>query len=766
MGKTLLIAATTLSLGSIAASLYLSHWKQSLASKVTHCSKRDQVPPSEPRNISSLPQDIDIFSPEYYTLYDYASISTPRRTLPDLDASTLLTLLLRRNMSAFAASPQARLLRLMNKDPSVQQSFDPAHIRALDFKEGDLVCNAHQVKLRTEDKAEFEFQFGVQGRLVLRVEVRGEDVIIHNETLMWRERESKAKLPLERGLAQWVHEFTAWWMLDSGGAADHADQPPPAKRPRLHHPAPSRRRKSSPDLLDTTIETPPSGSTKLRRPRPLFALSSSTSSAPPPAGSTPRARNLHAPRHDTGTSNNAAPYLNGARESPDPLDTISPAPATVTVKPAPKHTNTPTSAAYRQRRITHFLKSASDQAPTTKPGKLEKTRPSRGSAPGPRSASIPQPAPVSAGTADRAVPDKRRSLRSHDGSSRARGELALYFPNYEEIVSLEPPKTEFLTGNTIIKLIDDLHEPPIPPSALSGPDADTPFGNPLVNLHGCEVIALPDPPVHSSDGAATESGPSDWNKEEEEEDPLNDEVYFKSHRRHERQEKQLRNIERDRAQHEKQQLDRLLEELQSQDWLRVMGITGRSLTDQEKKLYEPKRDYFIKEISALLQKFKIWKEEEKRRKLDKSASFHSDARESSQARNKYAKSEEPDEGQEVPATPPDINDVDALAARQLLQEARSATAGKRPSKAKSDPHIPPPPPEPDKPFTSFFSKPHLREAAISGHRKGRTRFAFGHPIPEVPEREFKLPGDILTPEAIKSCQRKRRRMKRGSLGDG
>lgn len=288
--------------------------------------------------------------------------------------------------------------------------------------------------------------------------------------------------------------------------------------------------------------------------------------------------------------------------------------------------------------------------------------------------------------------------------------------------------SELLTGNTVIKLADDLTEPV---SATLNPGADAPFGNPLVNLHHCEAITLPEPKTK--------------------EDPLNDEHYFKAHRRHERQEKQLRNIERDRAQHEKQTLDRLLDELKSQDWLRVLGIAGRSLPEQEKKLYEPKRDYFIAEISAVLQKFRIWKEEEKRRKLDKDkpTSFHSDAAESAHAKD-----------QDAGETPPD--DVDALAARQLLQEARSATAGKRP-KSKPEPELPPPP-DPLKPFTSFYAKTHLREQAMSGNRKGRAQLAFGRPIPEVAEKDFQLPADILTPEAIKDCQRKRRRMKRASLG--
>ena len=32
----------------------------------------------------------------------------------------------------------------------------------------------------------------------------------------------------------------------------------------------------------------------------------------------------------------------------------------------------------------------------------------------------------------------RRNLRSHNGASRAKSELALYFPNYDELVSIEP----------------------------------------------------------------------------------------------------------------------------------------------------------------------------------------------------------------------------------------------------------------------------------------------------------------------------------------
>ncbi|KAL4883747.1 something about silencing, SAS, complex subunit 4-domain-containing protein [Aspergillus karnatakaensis] len=587
---------------------------------------------------------------------------------------------------------------------------------------------------------------------------------------------------------------------DPNDPGENSDQPPPSKRPRLH-PPPSRRRKSSPDLLDTTIESPPpsSASTKLRRPRPLFAIPSPHTTSPPSAG-TPRARNLrlHHYNHAIPTSTSAALYVNGGPESPDPLDTISPAPAaSLKSKSQPKLSlnanaaSTPTSAAYRQRRVTQPPKSESEH-PGFERSKPNTSRHLRGPAV-PPAEPTPTLLSVPAGTADRAVPEKRRSLRSHDGGSRARSELAQYFPNYEELISLEPPKTELLSGSTVIKLVDDLAEIPLQSSTSSDEAPDTPFGNPLVNLYKCEVITLPDIPASDEPKHEptldSESGSKNENeneKKEQDEDPLNTDHYFKPHRRHERQEKQLRNIERDRAQHEKQQLDRLLEELKSHDWLRIMGITGRSLSEQDKKRYEPKRDYFIKEISALLQKFKIWKEEEKRKKLNKTSSFHSDPADSQHA---HANAKDKDTEREdeyhnldldldttspslsphsIPNTDPEDTDIDidTLASRQLLQEAHSATKHKNP-KSKHDllPIPPPPPPGPEKPFTSFYAKPHLREQAMSGNRKGRTRLAFGHPIPELTEREFVLPGDILTEEAIRKGGRRRRRLKRGSLSE-
>ncbi|KAL4957857.1 hypothetical protein BDW69DRAFT_155476, partial [Aspergillus filifer] len=217
MRQALIITATALSGLSIAVTFYLNYKKQALASRVTHSSKRGHLSPSTPRNISSLPPEV--LSEKSYAVYDYASVSTPLHTLPELSTRELLTVLIRRNMSYFAVSPQARLLKLRlaaDADADIRRSFDSACLETLQFEEGDIVCNAYRVVLRSDEKIEFEFLFGVQGRLVVCVENFGDEVIFHNETVMWRGADEGVKMLLERRLLNWVHEYTAWWMLSSG----------------------------------------------------------------------------------------------------------------------------------------------------------------------------------------------------------------------------------------------------------------------------------------------------------------------------------------------------------------------------------------------------------------------------------------------------------------------------------------------------------------------------------------------------------------------
>lgn len=369
-------------------------------------------------------------------------------------------------------------------------------------------------------------------------------------------------------------------------------------------------------------------------------------------------------------------------------------------------------------------------------------------------------------------PADKRSLRSHDGGSRSKSELALYFPNYDELVSIEPKEPgqlyivtllslkltlpEFLTPETILHITDELLK--CKPTTTSSSSSRTNTSS-KIRFYSSSQPATPNGSSHTfelsettftnlNDATRINLSAID-NSTKHQKDPMTDAFYLKAHRRAERQEKQLRNIEKERAMHEKVQLERLMDGLKGHDWLRVMGISG--ITDGEKKAYEPKRDYFISEVRVLLKKFQEWREEEKRRKVEKEESMQDEDEEQ----------DEDDEGSndESDGDPPDYSDVDASAARQLRQEA--ILAAKVPSRQvrshrKKEPTGPPL----QKAFTSFYSKAYLRDAAIGKHRRGRARFAFGQPLPEPPDKEFDLGADILTPDTLATQERKRRASKR------
>lgn len=259
-------------------------------------------------------------------------------------------------------------------------------------------------------------------------------------------------------------------------------------------------------------------------------------------------------------------------------------------------------------------------------------------------------------------------------------------------------------------------------------------------------------------------------------DPLGPEVYAKAHQKAERHEKQMKNGDKERAQHEKYQLDRLLDELRGPDWLKTLGISG--ITDTEKKRYEPKRLLFIRETAALIDKFKRWKEEEKRRKLERQAmldDLEDEADDEDQAassttrrgtnRSAGTRSRNRSRASSRRVSPmeergPDSSEIDALASQQLLEEANLANIRRKKAGILEPPAVIPDTP---KPFTSFFEKRHMRDAAVGGRQRGRNVFAFGQPLPEMDEQDFELPDSILTEDAIRAGQRNRRRVRRGTL---
>lgn len=221
-------------------------------------------------------------------------------------------------------------------------------------------------------------------------------------------------------------------------------------------------------------------------------------------------------------------------------------------------------------------------------------------------------------------------------------------------------------------------------------------------------------------------------------DPLPDSLYTVPHKRAERLEKSIRNAEKLKAQHDRNQVARLLEGLEGHDWLKILGVTA--VTESKRHEYEPARDYFIKGCRGILERFRLWKEEEKQRKLDKERKARGESLTYSHRGFDGANDSDGD--------PPDYDDT--AAANQLHQEAmKSASKNlpnpqprirfrvRRPSAVAAEIERPKTPKEV---FKSFYEKPHLREAALDKRRRrGRTSLAFGLPIPEPVWREFDIP---------------------------
>lgn len=237
------------------------------------------------------------------------------------------------------------------------------------------------------------------------------------------------------------------------------------------------------------------------------------------------------------------------------------------------------------------------------------------------------------------------------------------------------------------------------------------------------------------------------------EDPLGDEAFFKAHRKAERREKSLRNIEKEKTMHEKDHLERLLDGLKGPDWLRVIGVSA--IPDGDLKRLQDKRNYFIREIKSLLRKFQRWREEEKRLRVEKEAGLDDHSVTGGKVVRKVRSS-----GQVV------LNDNDSIASEPPLPQQNPGTIKLKirltPRKAPPE-FTPPRPPTPDGPFLSFYRDPVTRQKALGGEGQFEANIAFGQPLPNLDMVDFELPEEYILPEALKECARRRRREKRESV---
>ncbi|KAL0935168.1 uncharacterized protein CTRU02_209759 [Colletotrichum truncatum] len=370
-----------------------------------------------------------------------------------------------------------------------------------------------------------------------------------------------------------------------------------------------------------------------------------------------------------------------------------------------------------------------------------------------------------------------RKLRSQE-ATRFKSELSAYFPEYDEVIGNDPKEQpDLLNVDTPIVIFDSNPTRPYPiawhrslgaePSVLNDASTTSQSGQ-KVPVRGFGD-ALFDELVDAQRIDFDFLGIS--HKREPVEDPLPDASFVPSHKRAERLERSIRNTERGRAQHEKDQIARLLGGLQGHDWLRVMGVSG--ITESRKKQFEPARQHFIKGCQAILERFRQWSLEEKRRKAEKDRALAEraeaeDTSEDNSAPDSASSDEEEDGGDDggdiSDGDPPGSSDNDSVT-KQLREEATARSKGsknsrKRPRLTPQPRH--PPKPEPPREFKSFFQKRYERDAALHRHRRaGRKVVAWGHPIPEIPEIDFDLPEEFRDEETLKMQARKRRRDRRG-----
>ncbi|KAG5439174.1 hypothetical protein PCANB_001473 [Pneumocystis canis] len=95
-------------------------------------------------------------------------------------------------------------------------------------------------------------------------------------------------------------------------------------------------------------------------------------------------------------------------------------------------------------------------------------------------------------------------------------------------------------------------------------------------------------------------------------DPLSDNLFHLNHKRFDRQEKHIRNIEHERFAHDRFYLEQKIDQLYGSDWKKVVMAVSK-ITGSKDPL-ETQRQYIIQKLEQVLKKFNSWKESQLRSK--------------------------------------------------------------------------------------------------------------------------------------------------------
>ncbi|RKF59763.1 putative iq calmodulin-binding domain-containing protein [Erysiphe neolycopersici] len=330
--------------------------------------------------------------------------------------------------------------------------------------------------------------------------------------------------------------------------------------------------------------------------------------------------------------------------------------------------------------------------------------------------------------------DHKWKLRSHD-SSRFKSELSIYFPEYDVVIGNKPEDDHVLNVDTPIVIFD---------SAKSSSQHSLTEDNddyPLIEYPDSLFIQFNDAEkVNFSDLLS----PSDENSSRD----LLCETYFNSlHKKPYRAEKTIRNTDKERAQHDRIKVTRLLEGLQGQDWFRLLGVHG--VPDSKKKEYEAARQYFIRGCELIVAKFQVWRDEEKRQRLERDFTLTVQLKKQ-QAQNKKEKNVQ-------------HKDSHPSALKQNFYESTAkptVALSKIDKKSRSKVEDIIQPFECNQKLINV-SEPYTNEVTLEDMRPiERNEIAWGYPVPEIPEKEFKLPLELRDDRTLRAHAREKRLVER------
>ncbi|KAF8456170.1 hypothetical protein BGX38DRAFT_65533 [Terfezia claveryi] len=296
--------------------------------------------------------------------------------------------------------------------------------------------------------------------------------------------------------------------------------------------------------------------------------------------------------------------------------------------------------------------------------------------------------------------DNKRSLRSQDPTKIS--ELAALFQ--------EDNLPAYVAKDERIKIVDD--EPDATPRLVlkkpgdgEAAEASASSSNYPPPYHASSTPGAPIPAARSAPITTFDFSQFEKKAARFTSDPLKDFQYEQPHKKHSMKEKRWRNIENEKSQQLYNKLRNELDKLKGPEWFKVLGL-NRANPEAISK-----REQLIQSMERELSKQKRFTEElrkQKRAKADRTTS------------PEHLK-------------PPVQNRRRSRSA--TLDNGWDDLEGEHPSKSRKTLEVK----VAEKPFTSFFSKPHLRNAATKHWRKsGRHAQAFGHQLPPIPQIDFDL----------------------------